>query len=339
MIIKQALDAYAASQNKVWQHDRSQTVGASEVGQCLRKTFYSKHEGDAVHGAPRDPEYVDSWGAKARGTVMEDAFWEPALRLQYGDKFLFAGRDQCTLVSGFLSATPDGLVLDDPCFMTECKSIDPRANLSKPKPENEFQTQIQIGMVRELTPYKPTHSILSYMDASFWDQVTEFRIDFNPAVYEVGKLRAAKIMTADNARDLPAEGWIAGGSECEYCPFTRACGIERKSVPAAEIAADPQFAAEIADLARIAKAHEAERDAAEVLMRTAQEEMRNRLRAKGTRKVVGDGVKVIWSAVKGRPSYDNKRLREAAADAGVDVAQYSTVGEPTDRLLITLQPA
>ena len=36
----------------------------------------------------------------------------PALRARYGDKLLYAGDKQQTFVSGFLSATPDGLLID-----------------------------------------------------------------------------------------------------------------------------------------------------------------------------------------------------------------------------------
>jgi hypothetical protein len=59
-----------------------------------------------------------------------------------------------------------------------------------------------------------------------------------------------------------------------------------------------------------------------------------RPRARGFRRVVGDGVSVTWSPVRGRPAFDDKAIREAAARAGVDLAQYEVVGEPTDRLVI-----
>ena len=34
--IKSMLDAHVAANGKTWAHDRDLTVGASEVGQCLR---------------------------------------------------------------------------------------------------------------------------------------------------------------------------------------------------------------------------------------------------------------------------------------------------------------
>jgi hypothetical protein len=58
------------------------------------------------------------------------------------------------------------------------------------------------------------------------------------------------------------------------------------------------------------------------------------LRAKGFRKVVGKGFSVIWSPVKGRQSFDMKGIRTAAAAAGIDLSEFETVGEPTDRLVI-----
>ena len=41
--IKSMLDAHVAANGKVWEHDRTLTVGASEVGQCLRKTWFAKN--------------------------------------------------------------------------------------------------------------------------------------------------------------------------------------------------------------------------------------------------------------------------------------------------------
>lgn len=343
-MIKEALDAYVASNAKVWQTDRSQTIGASEIGQCSRKVFWLKNEGDASYGAARDPWYQDRWGATMRGTIIEDKFWYPALKARYGGRLKFAGPDQKTFVSGFLSATPDGLLtgmtpgevapgsgLD---VMAECKSVDPRTNLSDAKTENVYQTHVQMGMVRELTDYRPTHSVLSYTDASFWDQVTEFIIPFDQKTYDTAKARAAEIMTATSAADLKPEGWITGGRECDLCPFTQACGVQRRSVPDSNAPIDAQFAAEAADIALAIKQAERRRDAFDEQARSLQEELKDRLRTHGVRKVPGV---VSWSSVRGRTTYNNKAVREALEKTGADLSPFEIVGKPTDRLVISLK--
>ena len=164
MIIKQTLDSYAASLNKTFQHRsaRRRSAAVLEAYQCARKTFWTKNEHDKGYaGVERDPEYKDTWGARMRGTVFEDAFWEPALRARFGDRLLFAGKSQKTFFSNFLSATPDGMIVDltddekaaigtdADCVMAECKTADPRTNLTVAKPENVYQTHVQMGLVRE----------------------------------------------------------------------------------------------------------------------------------------------------------------------------------------------
>ena len=337
-MIAEALADYANATARVFD-EREQTVGASEVGQCARKVYWLKNSDDPVHSATRDESFVDGWGAAMRGRIYEDHFWVPAMRARFGDALKFAGAEQWTFASGFLSATPDGLVVTAAeCFLLECKTIDPRTKLSGPKPEHHFQVQSQLGLVRETSKYKPTHAIVSYTDTSFWNEVVEFKIVFDPAIYETAKQRAATIMTALAFDELKPEGWIAGGKECEWCPFTKACGRERARVPDQAGEADPQFTAEIADLAREAKAIEAAADATTAQLREIQNEIRERLRAKGLRRIRADGISVTWSAIKGRQSFDMKRIREAAANAGIDLAQYETAGDPTDRLVITLMP-
>jgi hypothetical protein len=345
-IIKKTLDAYALSSNRAFATDRMNTVGASEVGQCARKIFWVKNEDDTAHGAPRDEGYVDSWGARARGTIFENHFWEPALRERFGERLKFAGAEQKTFMDGFLSATPDGMVVDltpeeraeigvdTDCANFECKTSDPRTNLTEAKGPNVFQTQVQMGMIREGTEYRPTHAILSYTDASFWSDVKEFVIPFDPALYETAKQRAVTIMTATNAADLKPEGWIAGGKECNYCPFTKACGIERRNLPFQDIApVDPQFAEEITQLARQLKVFEAARDGCDQSFRDLQETIKARLREKNVKKIPGV---VSWSPVKGRAGYDNKAIKQAAIDAGVDISKFETQGEPSDKLVIQI---
>ena len=346
-IISDTLDAYARSTSKVWSHDRLNTVGASEVGQCARKVYWLKNEGDSKYAAPRDPDFVETWGARVRGTVIEDAFWQPAMKARFGDRLLYSGKEQKTFVSDFLSATPDGVLInptkkerhslgiETDCLTLECKSADPRTNLAEAKGANVYQTQVQMGLIRQLTPLRPTHSVLSYIDASFWNEVREFVIPFDEKIFETAKNRATLIMTATSIDEVKPEGWIAGGRECNYCPFTIACGIERRNLPFQDIGVplEPQFVAEITESAQILVAMKVDRDKSETVIREIETNIKNRLREKGVKKIPGI---LSWSEVKGRQAFDNKALREAAVAAGIDVEQFSTVGEKTDRLLIQI---
>ena len=343
-LIKRALDAYAASTSKTWSHDRSNTVGASEVGQCIRKIFWLKGENDSRYRVDRDPDYRESWGARMRGTVFEDAFWEPALRKRYQERLLFAGKEQRTFVSDYLSATPDGMLILFPeemaelgiltsTIMVECKTADPRTNLTVAKPQNTLQAQVQMGLVREQTSYEPTHSILSYTDASFWSDVKEFVIEFDQKLYDTAKQRAMTIMTETDLNKILPEGWLAGGYECRYCPFTVACGIERRNLPYQDNEVDPQFAAEMFYAAIVLEDDGKSRDTLDSETRTLQDQIKRRLREKGVKKIPGV---LTWSHVKGRTGYDNKQIKQAAVDAGIDVEQFRTAGEPGDRLVITL---
>jgi hypothetical protein len=352
MIVKDAMNSYAATLDRAWAHDRTQTVGASEVGGCMRHTYYLKNENDPKFGVARDSDYVDSWGAKLRGTLMENHFWAPAMKAKYGDKLLLSGPDQESFVIGFLSATPDGMLIDLPvdflaangipeldcdCIMAESKTIDPRSNLIEAKPRNIFQTHVQMGIVRELTPYKPGYSLLSYTNASFWDQVTEFPIKFDPEIYAVAKSRAAMVMTATSAKDLEPEGYLAGGKDCQYCPFTGACGVVRMSVPTnPEKTVDLQLVAEFADMAKEISVLEKTVDADEIRLRTLKQALKDRLREKNIRKIPGV---VSWSSVKGRASYDNNAIQAAAIAAGVDIEQFKKVGDSTDRMTVTGEAA
>jgi len=349
------LDTYASAINRFDPMDRTSTVGASDVGQCERKVWYTKHVGTEFEAVP-DAEYVDSYGAKLRGTLFENVFWAPGLKATFGERLLFAGEDQQTFVSGYLSATPDGLLTkltieersliskmtgDETAtigteIMVEAKTYDPRTNLADPKTENVFQTHVQMGLVRELTPYKPTHSILSYTDASWWDTGSEFIIEFDPQIYANAKSRAERIMTASSAEQMSPEGWIGGGRECEYCPFTKACGVVRRRVPDAQVLAnlDPEFVGEVTKIAQAVKQADAAVDNDTAILRDLQERLKATLRNGNVRKVPGI---VVWSSVKGRAGWDNKAIREAAMEAGVDVEQFATEGEPSDRLQITLK--
>jgi hypothetical protein len=320
---------------------RTFTLGASDIGQCSRKVFFAKHNGE------RDPGYVETWGAALRGQIIEQAYWVPALRARFGADLKFVGDRQRQFKRGFISATPDALLTNAPrdilaplgvpdigsdCLLLECKSVDPRVKLDSPKPKHRYQAIVQLGVVRETTEFQPCFCVLVYIDASFWDTITEFVVAFDPDVYANAKARAVKVLTANTVAELPPEGWIAGGKECEHCPFTKVCGIERRALPNGTGNADPQFAAEIRALAVAYKACQADVDAAEARLRTSQHEIKERLRTKQLRRVAGDDFSVTWTPVKGRQGFDVEALSAAAAAAGVGVHEFETSTAPGDRL-------
>jgi hypothetical protein len=342
-LIAQTLDRYAQSQAVTFKHDRKQTVGASEIGQCARKVFWLKNEDDPEYAVPRDPEYTETWGARMRGTVFENHFWVPALKKRFGSRLHHAGKNQRTFHKGFLTATPDGMVwplehaeqqelgVDASCILVECKTADPRTNLTEAKAENVYQAQVQMGLIRDTTTARPTHAIISYADASFWSDIKEFTVAFDPAVYQAAQDRARLVMTAKSVTETQPEGWIAGGKECNYCPFTKPCGVERRNLPFQSEPVDLQFVAEMTDMAREYRRLENNSDFAGAALRLQAESIKARLREKGVTKIPGV---LTWSPVKGRNGYDSKAIKQAAIDAGINVEQFATQAEASDRLVI-----
>ncbi len=338
--ISQAVAEYVREKEKVWSNDRSQTVGASEIGQCARKVWATKFEFEPGMGVARDNDYVETWGARERGNLIEQHLLVPAILRRYGTAAQLLGSRQQTFIDGYASCTPDCLIDDGgEQILVEFKSIDPRATLEEPKPEHVYQAQVQMGILNTVTKWRPHRAILSYTNASFFNESTEFTIEYDPKIYEVAKTRATKIMTAESIHEMPPEGYIAGGKECDYCPFTHACGQSRRRIPDedAVTTADPQFVAEISDAAKKLKYVEAAIALQEKQRRELQFEIKERLRVKGLRRVVGDGVSVSWSPVKGREGWDMPGLLGAAHDAGVKVEEFSKPGEGGDRLTVTLK--
>jgi hypothetical protein len=350
-MLAEILAAHAANSEREWPRDRSNTVGASEIGQCARRVWFSKNEDDPAAGRARDGDHEDRWGAKVRGRVYESAWWEPALRARFGDRLLYAGDEQRTFVDGFLSATPDALVvglehsvlvhlgvpdIEGDSLLCEAKTADPRTNLREPKPEHVYQVQVQLGLVRAKTNHRPMYGLLTYTDTSFWDEVKEFPIRFDEKVYAAAQRRAMEIMTAPAGDRIRPEGIVAGGRECLYCAFAGQCGQARAAaVPQAMAEIGAAEAREIAVLALAAKAARAAAEQNEMRARELEQDIRDRMGAAGTKKVSVNGMSVTWSAVKGRPSWDHKALREAAEAAGLDIDEFCTVGAPGDRLVIT----
>jgi hypothetical protein len=332
-------------------HDRSSTLGASEVGQCIRRMYFLKN------GYTEDEGFTHGRGAMDRGDIIENHYWVPGIRgsLPEGVQLLMAGDEQRTLVEGFVSATPDGLLVgvERDCLahlgipdiggdelVVECKTIDPRVSLDEEKAEHAFQTVMQLGLIRRHTNHRPNYALISYVNASFLDDVREFVVAYSDEVFEAGLARAKRVFspTIDGRPvtpiDFEPEGKHQGGKPCGNCPFKSRCAdVQVAFMPKEERRLEEH---EMEALGRLVvterKAH-GEKEAAERNHEIAKEEIKEFLRAKGTRRAVGDGWSVGYSAVGGRRSYDHAAMEAA----GIDLSLYEKAGTPGDRLTVTIR--
>jgi CRISPR/Cas system-associated exonuclease Cas4 (RecB family) len=348
----EAYDTFVKANQKVWAHDRSKSVGASEAFGCLRKTWFSKNDG------PRDPDHKDSWGALERGNLIENHFAEPAvkwfLETYFNDaRLIWGGADQRTLQApdAPLTATPDGLVIgadDDAlemygipslggthCFNFEIKSIDPRVNLKEEKAIHRGQTIVQMGITRETTQYRPNYAVIVYIDASFFDDIEVFVVPFDQRTYDVAKERAKSVYEIKSVAQIFPEGKVDGG--CEYCPFKIACAQASGKATPTDGDANQQntplkIMEEFEELIRAERAASAAKKSLEADHKEASERLKAWFRDVGVRRAEVPGLaKVSISWVKGRKTYDIEAMRAA----GIDVEAFTKLGEGHDRLSIS----
>jgi len=377
--------AYVAGTTKSWEHDRSKTLGASEVFGCLRKAWFKKRaiefteriqigmdtveDGvDVIDGIeyprfvetptyadvdryPPDEDTEESWGAMRRGDILEAHFVVPAIRdnLPKG-KLIFGGNDQKTFIEGYNSATPDGIIIGidrdalanygvpdigTSCIMFEIKSIDPRVTLKEEKAIHHGQTQQQMGLVREKTPYKPNFAVILYVDASFLDKIKVFVVEFDEESWAAAKHRANEVYTTDDPAKIMPEGRLDG--ECAFCIFTKSCAIVTNgTIPddnSKLIAKDEELLVEFDPLA--AEYQECQRAAkeAEKAFEQVKMKVKTELALIGSRKIGGKKMRRLysfsWSPRAGQKRLSTALLQEAL---GEDLDAFKAEGNPFDVL-------
>lgn len=334
--------AYEQSTEKGWKYDRRASLGASEVFQCLRSSFFEKW------GYEQDDLHEDDWGAAKRGDIIENHFAVPALQamLTNGERLLMAGDDQDTLRVGRLSATPDGMVADaaktalaqlgiddllGTSFVTEFKSFDPRANIKEEKAVHRGQTQVQMGLLHELTEHRPMYAVIFYFNASWLSDIKFYVVKFDPKVYAIAKQRADIVFTDQEPVDVPAEGKI--DDSCTFCKYHEECAIAMKiAVPSTKRTdLDQEVLDELAVLAKLrAAAAKAEKAAGDDL-KQYNAEIKDRLRDLKTKGASDPRFSISLTWNNGKKSTD---LLAMAAD-GIDLDQYQNEGNGFQTLRVT----
>lgn len=345
---KGMFQAYVDEHQKVWDHDRASTLGASEAFGCLRKAWFDKRGEDA--GYKPDEDFVQGWGAAERGNIMEEHWVVPVLETYNpkGTRFHFGSKeDQVTYVYGANSATPDGLFtgcsrdalslygvddLEADCFLVEIKSIDPRSKLDEEKAIHHGQAQQQLGIIRSMTEHKPMYCVILYINASFYDEITPFVVRFDEDYWRSARIRAKQLNAAKDAKDIYAEGILMDG--CEYCKWKTACaGINKAAVPTKEkkSAFTEVQLQELRDLARQERQADADMKAAKERRDDLRVDMKDMLSRAQTKKASDDHFKISWVWQDGRETVDTKAME---AD-GIDLSKYKKKGNGFEKMTIS----
>lgn len=206
--------------------DRNMVMTASEAATCIRKLWYDKNAEPIVgeDGAP--VQEVQRWGFFERGHNVEA--WIVQKLNDAGTPTQFTGEYQVSFMDGLLSGTPDGVALftGEAPRLLEFKSMDPRTNTRfLPRSVHITQCQVNMGLLRDMLFPDMEGATLLYVNASDYQEMYEFDIDFDPAVYQWAKDRAVELFSAESAEDLSPEGVLkpkaTGG--CTYCTHTAMC--------------------------------------------------------------------------------------------------------------------
>lgn len=349
---KKVFDDYMKQNEKVWVHDRSTTIGASEAFNCIRQLLMEKRGKE--FGVEPDEDFAERWGAIERGNLIENYFVVPAM--QFLPKPLraeFVGAEQFTHVLSRNSATPDGLLTDVPtdceiivkygedeflipqvptgCIGLEIKSIDPRAHLDEERTKHMFQSQIGMGIIREITDWKPEYWIILYVDAAWLDNIRPFVVTYDPEIFETAKKRANQIWRFEKITDAIAEGKLDGG--CKYCRWRRACGQslvdEHKGF--GKDALDPFQLSELEPLVIDALNKKEIADSASEAHEAAKARVKDWLTENRHSKAGTEKWNVSWFTTDGKEALDKKLM----IDDGLDPKKYMRKGAPYDTLKIT----
>jgi hypothetical protein len=349
-------DEFVASTQKTWVHDRSKSVGASEAFGCIRKTWFSKRGKD--FGFTKDPTYKESWGAMRRGDLVENYHVVPAVETglrRRGMDLILAGEGQNTIVDGASSATLDGLIINAPRDLLsyygipdigsnevvfEIKSFDPRINIMEEKSIHGGQVQMQMGLLRDKTEYRPNYAVILYVNASWLDDLRPFVVPFDDNIYHIGRRRAEKVFEVDDPGLLGAEGKLGG--MCEYCPFQSSCtAVSMKRVPPKkEALTKKQIEAQDTSLIdaiddSVHRVHELKKSKKDLEreIEEANETVKQALIAANESRVVGTGWKASYTSVAGKRTLSAEKLLEA----GLDPNDYMSEGAGFEKLTITME--
>lgn len=345
---RKAIIQHIEDNQRTFTTNRSLTVGASEVFDCIRRAYFSKHKPELADKS------VSAMGKAARGQLTEDHFIVPFLEAKFGKaNVLFAGSDQKTFVTGKSSATPDALIINQPddslaeygipsigpgrCFMVEVKSFDPMMHIEEEKYVHRGQGITQMGHVRLHTPYKPEAVIILYVNASDLYDIRPYAVAFSESTFKIAQERSELVFATKDAYDLEPEGIAM--KRCEYCPFWATCqDTELEHYPSEGDEIDATDVSEMmqGDIDNIVDMSAQYLSLTTRLKKDSEvkdslgQKIRRELNELGLKKLRAGGLSIAYSKMNGRLSLN----QSAMIEDGINLEQYKQPGKGFTKLSV-----
>lgn len=336
-------------------HDRSLTIGASEIEKCARATAYKKAK------TQYDDGFIESLGYAHRGNILEDAWFAPLATAWFKDmgaKLLHAGqKDQISIVAeeAHASATPDGVAIKVPSdalydlkggrefkggdLLNEFKSIDPNVNTTRlPRAWHVGQVNYGLGLVRAATDFRPKHALLWYGNCSDLTKIERFVIPFHKGKFKQQLERAAFIMKARKKPEAIApEGKINGGMDCKTCPWSHRCLGFAAWVPKGERELQSRDKRRVSKLVDEVQAEKSKIEQAEQTKREKEAKLKETLTEIGTTSAELGSIRVHWQRTPGQNRLDTAKMLRVLKRDGYDEKDFRVTTKPSERLEITEQ--
>lgn len=286
--------------------DRSQYIGASDIGGCLKRAFLSKTT------ETKEESALEQLIVLQRGHIAEGIV-ESALRskgLNYKSQVEVVGANELSFIKAHIDFVVESA---KELVIVECKSI--ASSIEAPYDSWILQVQLQMGLLKEANPTKPIRAVISAINVAN-GSVQEFAIDRSEIFYFAAIARAKQLWEAVKLRDALAsraksvweemkeriEPKGECGALCAYCPFKGQCQTLRAS--ASELPAD--IAVKLARLKAL--------NAQEKEIKSLASEIKSYLESANLKKAISGSNTVALVNCKGKPSVNLEKLKELVGE-------------------------
>lgn len=199
--------------------DRSTYVGASDIGQCLKKSYLSKFDEEDFDF---EQLLIFERGHIAEGIYIKGLKNNPRKdAFSFKKQVKFVGRDEWAFLRTHLDLhvnfPREDVAVEGKTFRTELPDGKPRLSWI-------YQNHIQMWLAGESTGRK-TRGIIAAIDLNTAKR-HEFSVVFSEILLQQAKDRALKLWNAMQSRTEP-EGEVS--DLCAYCPYKMSCNTLLKN--------------------------------------------------------------------------------------------------------------